>query len=165
LIVHNVALFLPGLSHLASAPFPPDPLATHIPASSLSQILAIRFPGGGGLDKTTALLCCQISSPVTVQSIEALCDRVQVQWHRLVTNTQRSPAVKLEFTALRFGLEPSLDMGISQSLTSSPSMSSSSTTPSASQTLPQPMSSSSLTERGQLDPCKISLLCDGMMQV
>jgi hypothetical protein len=160
LIVHNVALFLPGLSHLASAPFPPDPLATHIPASSLSQILAIRFPGGGGLDKTTALLCCQISSPVTVQSIEALCDRVQVQWHRLVTNTQRTPAVKLEFTELRFGLEPSLDMGISQSSTSSPSMSSS-----ASQTLPQPMSSSSLTERGQLDPCKISLLCDGMMQV
>jgi hypothetical protein len=165
LIAHNVALFLPGLAHLASAPFSPNPSATHIPASCLSQILAIRFPGGGGLDKTTALLCCQISTPVAVQSIEALCDRVQVQWHRLVTNTQRTPAVKLELTAFRFGLEPSLDTDTFESSASSPSMSLSSTVPLAPQTLPQSMSSSSRTERRLHDPCKISLLCDGMIQV
>jgi hypothetical protein len=167
LIVQTCALFRRDSSTSAATAFYSDPLALHIPASSLPQILSIRFPGGGGLDKTTAMLCCKIASPVVVQSFEAVCDRLHLQWYRLVNAVQRTPAVMVEFSSLRFELQPSIDAEISQLPTMLHTSSSSSDSPesSSSQTPQKPILPIPIIETGVHFPLKFSFLCDGTMQV
>jgi hypothetical protein len=112
LIAQNLSLFLTQASKSPSSIFIDvqcDPLATHIPAPCLSRILSLRFPGGGGLDNTTAILCCRVTDPVTVQSLEAECERLNVQWFRMVSHMHRTPAIKLALTSLRFEHTPLAD--------------------------------------------------------
>lgn len=156
LISKTVLLFLPdSLSSPLSAAV--DPLMTHVPATSLHEALLIRFPGGGGLDNTTAMLCCQVKSPISVQSFDAECDRVHVQWYRLITPSQRTPAIKIELTSLRCEHTPQL--ATSSQSSSSPSISSSSSSSSC------PASSSVPLFQSASVPFKIFALCDGTMQV
>ena len=144
---------------------------THVPSITLDDALSIRFPGGGGLDLTTAILCCSVKSPVVIQSIEAECDQVRVQWYRLITQMQRTPAIKMELTSLR------CEYMQQTAATYDPSSPSKKWFFSPSKTFPSPISSSRSTAQPRLSsstsprdpsafiPFKISALCDGKMQV
>jgi hypothetical protein len=127
----------------------------------MSRTLSLRFPGGGGLDTTTAILCCRVTDPISVQSIEVECDRLNVQWYRVVTQMQRTPAIKLALTNLSFEHFPLADEAASPSPSASPLPPHS--TPSSS--LP-PLSLSSLPLHAAPSiPRKFSFVCDGEMQV
>ena len=143
LIISITSRFHPSSSSPAP-PFPSDPLATHIPSLTLPQTLSIRFAGGGALDHTTAILCCRVTSPVTVQGFEAECDGVHVQWYRLVPQLQRTPAVKIGLTSVRCEYAPSIDAAAHES------------SPASSSSPPQPRS---------LGLSKLSVICDGSVQV
>lgn len=169
LIAQNVSLFLaqasqspsPILVH-AQPHAQPDPLATHIPTSCMSRTLSLRFPGGGGLDTTTAILCCRVTDPISVQSIEVECDRLNVQWYRVVTQTQRTPAIKLALTNLSFEHFPLADEAASASPSASPLPPHST----LSSSLPPPSLSSKLPLHAAPSiPRKVSFVCDGEMQV
>jgi hypothetical protein len=156
LISKTALLFRPDSSSLPLSAAV-DPLMTHVPATSLHEALLIRFPGGGGLDNTTAMLCCQVKSPISVQSFDAECDRVHVQWYRLITPSQRTPAIKIELTSLRCEHTPQLSTSSQSS--SSPSISSSSSSSSCTASSSAPIFQSASV------PFKIFALCDGTMQV
>ena len=168
LIAQNVSLFLAQASQTSSSILvhaqphaQPDPLATHIPTSCMSRTLSLRFPRGGGLDNTTAILCCRVTDPISVQSIEVECDRLNVQWYRVVTQMQRTPAIKLALTNLSFEHFPLADEAASASPSASPLPSHSTLS-----SLPPPSHSSTLPPQAAPSvPRKGSFLCDGVMQV
>jgi hypothetical protein len=161
LIAQNLYLFLAQPSKSPSPIFvdvQSDPLATHIPASCMSRILSLRFPGGGGFDNTTAILCCRVTDPVAVQSLEAECERLNVQWYRMVTHMHRTPAIKLALTNLRFEHVPLADAAAS----APPSLSHSALLFSPP---PPSLPQSSLLQSSPSALCKASFLCDADMHV
>ncbi len=172
LITKTALLFL---SHapLSSPPVAADVLMTHVPETAFDQAVAMQFPGGGGLDRTTAILCCSVKSPIVVLGFEAECDQLRVQWCRLISQLRQTPAINLELTSLRCEymqqplashdpLSPTKTWFFSPSKTF-PSPSSLSRSPAP--LLQRARSSSSPIDSNAYTAFKISALFDGTVQV